>query len=362
MKLTVNWICELSSHYNDFLFNKLEKDGKINLKVYYVHKQLKSHPWKIFNRNYDFDFFNQKTIIDWKLIFKSIFKRNEIFVIGGWYSITMILIILTRIIFNSKYVIWTDTPQIKKNIGFKNKVRNYWIKYVLKNAFSVWGTGLSATNNLKLMGASQKHTFNLPYFTDIDIFKPIEKEREKKEIVFLSSGRLTNKRKGFDLALEALGMLNIKYPAVKFSYHIAGTGPDYKLLVEQCKKYNIEELVKFVGWLDLDDLIGFYEKGDYFLHPARYEPYGVAVIEAMASGLIVVGSDVTGAVIDRVQDGVNGFIHKDNNVENLFLKLIKLTSLSNDSIDVMRKKSIEVSSEWKLEKGTKLIYQYLCVE
>jgi glycosyltransferase involved in cell wall biosynthesis len=60
-----------------------------------------------------------------------------------------------------------------------------------------------------------------------------------------------------------------------------------------------------------------------FSPPARTEPYGVSVLEAMACGAIVVASDQTAAALDRIDNGVNGFLHASNDVNGLSSRIIQ---------------------------------------
>jgi glycosyltransferase involved in cell wall biosynthesis len=362
MSLRVNWICELPTHYNDFLFNRIKKDGRIDLNVYYLHRQLQSHPWKSHKRDYKYAFFYNFLGVDWKITLKSAINRKELFIVGGWYNRTMFLIILFRILLNGKYIIWTDTPRLSSKKGVINIFRSWWVKVVLVNAYNVWGTGISAINNLILLGAPKYKTYNLPYFTDSEIFNSREPISKLGELIFLSSGRLNNSHKGFDIAIKALGLLHMRMPNIKFKYLIAGVGDDLHNLINLCKENGIGEFVEFVGWLDINELEKFYKKGHLFLHPARYEPFGVAVIEAMASGLIVFGSDVTGVIIDRIIDGVNGFIHLNEDYEDLYKKINAFLTTSSNYQETLYSNSIAKSNEWTLDKGVNLIYKYLCVE
>jgi starch synthase len=64
-----------------------------------------------------------------------------------------------------------------------------------------------------------------------------------------------------------------------------------------------------------------YSEADVLLHPARCEPYGVVVLEAMASGLTVIASDATAAAVDRIEGGVNGFLHISDDGDDLALRI-----------------------------------------
>jgi len=97
------------------------------------------------------------------------------------------------------------------------------------------------------------------------------------------------KRKGLDLAAEIVLKLGTVRPDLEFL--IAGPTPE-----------NIRHL--FTDWninyrlLGEVDAAGFYPNIDLLLHPARQEPYGMVVAEAMAAGVPVVLSSNCGVVAD----------------------------------------------------------------
>jgi glycosyltransferase involved in cell wall biosynthesis len=138
-------------------------------------------------------------------------------------------------------------------------------------------------------------------------------------------------------------------------YRIAGVGSDLEILKEMTLNLNLSNHVEFVGWLESYELPEFFSNGHYFLHPARYEPFGVSVIEAMAAGLIVIGSDVTGAILDRVVHDESGFIHISGSKESLFEQIEKIMQLSNNEILIVRKNSMEMSNKWNIGAGIKII-------
>lgn len=63
-------------------------------------------------------------------------------------------------------------------------------------------------------------------------------------------------------------------------------------------------------------LIGLYQNSDLFVLPSLGECFGIATIEAMATGLPVIASDV-GGVADIIEPGRNGFIVPSNDVAAL---------------------------------------------
>lgn len=70
-------------------------------------------------------------------------------------------------------------------------------------------------------------------------------------------------------------------------------------------------------------LVGAYHRASVFCLPTRFEPYGVAFIEAMHFGLPCVGTDAW-AVPEMIQDGVTGFTVPVDDVDALADRLLRL--------------------------------------
>ena len=142
MSIKLNWICELPTHYNDMLFNEIAKNQSIDLTIYYMLKNLNTHPWKNSLRNYSFNFYKRFIYVDWRLLVKALTESKSIWIIGGWFDITSLLIIFFRSLFGWNYVIWTDTPDIRnRKKSLYNISRAILLKHILSKAKFVLGTG-----------------------------------------------------------------------------------------------------------------------------------------------------------------------------------------------------------------------------
>jgi glycosyltransferase involved in cell wall biosynthesis len=353
------WICELPSHYNDFLFNELHKNNI--LEVYYMKISLSSHPWKTtVDRKYDLRQYNKVLGMDFNLIVKS-FDPKSVFIIGGWFDLTAIAIIFVRLLLGYKYIIWTDTPNMSKpRNNYFSFLRNFIIKKIFNNARYILGTGKMALKHLKSMGAQEDKLVDFPYYVDCNLFSPpnLSSVEKNYNYTFLSSGRLINSQKGYNVSIKAFAKVVIKYPELPLKYLIAGTGPDLKILTCLVESLGISNKVHFLGWLEPHSLPDFYKSGLFFLHPAFFEPYGVAVLEAMASANIVIGSNQTGAIIDRINNGFNGFIHEtgnENQIYNTICSLLEDQVFSSKISVESRKTALSAPIQSALDKINKLI-------
>lgn len=95
---------------------------------------------------------------------------------------------------------------------------------------------------------------------------------------------------------------------------MVGEGPEKEPAEELCRKLGIEDKVVFFGNSEEIDKILCYS--DLFLLPSLTESFGLAALEAMASGVPVISSN-TGGIPEVNVHGVTGFLSKVNDVEDM---------------------------------------------
>jgi len=103
---------------------------------------------------------------------------------------------------------------------------------------------------------------------------------------------------------------------------IVGDGPARSDLEEALRGSS----VTFTGYLQGVALAEAYASSDLFVFPSRTETFGQVVLEAMASGLAVLGFDADG-VRDLVRDGETGRLVQDDAFTREFLMLMDTPQL-----------------------------------
>ena len=81
--------------------------------------------------------------------------------------------------------------------------------------------------------------------------------------------------------------------------------------------------VTFTGYLEGDALSRIYASSDVFVFPSRTETLGNVVLEALASGLPVIGAH-EGGVPENVRDGVNGLLFEPGDADALAARILEL--------------------------------------
>ena len=119
----------------------------------------------------------------------------------------------------------------------------------------------------------------------------------------LFTGRLRY-YKGIDTLITALGNL----PGVHLN--IVGEGPMREVWATQAAEMGLSERVHFLGEVDDAELPDIYRQADLFVLPcnARAEAFGSVLLEAMASGLACITTEVGSGTSWVVQDGVTGLV------------------------------------------------------
>ena len=172
-----------------------------------------------------------------------------------------------------------------------------------------------------------------------DWFEVKRKEDKKKQLVFW--GRMAD-QKGIPELLEAFKY--VRQENKEFNLLLIGGGPcqpQYEQLAEELK---VRENVSFVGWKDGKAIRDIAAESLLGVFPSRIESFGLAIAEAMATGLPVVATRV-GALHEFIEDETTGLLVESGNIKELSQKLLsainsqaKMEALGNTAKDSIRKK------------------------
>ena len=126
--------------------------------------------------------------------------------------------------------------------------------------------------------------------------------------VLLAVSRLT-RQKGVDVAIRALPALPSDTVLV-----VLGEGPERSALTRLAQELRLEGRVFLPG--RVPDVAAWLRRADLFVHPARWEGFGLAVLEAMLAELPVVASNVS-SLPELIVNGESGVLVAPNNAAEL---------------------------------------------
>ena len=137
--------------------------------------------------------------------------------------------------------------------------------------------------------------------------------------------RLVHQKKGQDLLIRALAIVNAPPNAPKLTIDFVGEGPSLGYLRACANEHGVEEFCRFLGVKSRSEVYASLCKYDILVQPSRYEGFGLTVAEGMAAKVAVVVSDVDGPM-EIINRGEFGHFFKSGDAESLAATLNKVIS------------------------------------
>jgi glycosyltransferase involved in cell wall biosynthesis len=194
-----------------------------------------------------------------------------------------------------------------------------------------------------------KTVFNIPYFCDLAPYEEARRRRlvpEDAAVNILFSGQLIE-RKGCDLLLKAFAEVASRYPRARLI--MLGSGPE-RTVLEGMVPDALRDRVIFLGHREPHEIPDIFAAAHVFCLPSRHDGWGVVINEAIGAGLPVVVSEAVGAGHDLVRDGVNGYLIRTGDHEQLAEALGRIVG------DVQLRERLAAASggmarNWGLDEG-----------
>lgn len=211
-------------------------------------------------------------------------------------------------------------------IKFKNKLLNIWgsdvynfpksnmfnRKVLIKNLKAYKGiasTSYCMANETRKYLHPNCYIYITPFGVDVDLFKKINYCKKDNKIV-LGIVKSLEYLYGIEYLIRAFKELELLLDNETFNkleLKIYGKGSLTDELMQLTQELNIQNKVKFEGYIKNNDVPMVLNQMDIFIVPSLEESFGVAALEAMACEIPVIVSDADG-LKEIVQDNENGFV------------------------------------------------------
>lgn len=176
-----------------------------------------------------------------------------------------------------------------------------------------------------------KMIYPCPAIQSLEINKEKSEQFKKKynpegKKIILSCGRLVE-RKGQDMVIRAMKTVLEKIPNAL--YLIGGKGDYEKKLKNLVNSLELNDKIKFIGFVDEGDLPYLYNLCDVFAMPSRQlkngdvEGFGMVFLEANLFNKPVVGGN-SGGIPDAIIDGETGILVNPTSADDIARAIIKL--------------------------------------
>lgn len=301
----------------------------------------------------------------WSLIVTVLSSRRQRVLFIGYTETSFRLLMLICWLVRRPFLYWTDHPQETAETGVRRWLRavSYWI--LRTGAERVLVVGRHTIDWFKARGFPSEGLENFPIFIDLPARDRYPAEtccaiREKYgvhgDFFFFVSGSRLIREKGFDVLIDGVAQLPAAY-RLKMRVLIVGKGPERTALEQQASSLGLSELVRFEDWLSAPDFEAVVAASDAFVHPSRFDAFGGGTLVAMAVGVPVIGSDGAGAVVERVEEGLNGYIFPKDSHEALAHCLICFMSADAAQRRALKQAARLTAENWAPETGARRLHQ-----
>lgn len=253
-------------------------------------------------------------------------------------------------------------------IGIKKKDLYHTVIY---NKIDYWVSPLEWLKNQVLELTNMKpekivvipHGFDAKKFSEERISK-IEARKSfglKQDEFYLGILGRIDIKKGQDFLIKAVNVLNNqrrqKVNLVIGGEPTEGEGRDYyKYLNNLTEEFKVEANVKFAGFIE--NTSSFYRALDVFVMASESETYGLVTLEAMASGVPVIGTN-RGGTKEILDSGELGYLFEPDNIGQ-FCDIIEKIKNENCNLKDITTKAKEISiSKYSKEKQCELLEQLI---
>ena len=346
MNEEILWLAVTPTPYNNFLFDSIWKQRPGSLRVLFSSRGIPDGTWD-----------PPKPLPSWwggyygggrpnfNIVRKVMRSQATFTVVAGWNDWTRRIALVALFLFRKPYIIWTDTPHCTATT--KHKVRNFVVRQLAGRAVAVMGTGRTGVDALRAMGVPSDKIVNFPYWVPLPT-KVSYGTKSPETVRFCCIGRLV-RQKNFSCAIQALAL--IREGSARLD--IIGSGPELETLEGIAKQKGVEKQVRFVGFLDNMGVARYLrDESDCLILPsAGPDPFGVVIAEAMAFGLPVIGSQLCGAAVDRINDSENGFLLPTPVTAELLAERMREFVRDPGKISTMGRAARRTAEEWPVERG-----------
>lgn len=177
----------------------------------------------------------------------------------------------------------------------------------------------------------------------LDKIRIPQKERRKHSL--MTAGRLWfDKRVNWIIEAAVIAKRQIS----DLTLDIYGEGDDENILRELINKLNCGDYVHLCGFQKLDEI---YQNYEVYVSASYGETFGITLLEAVGSGLPIIGFDRPYGIQNFVDEGENGFRISDISVNGLADGIIRI--FTEAKLEEFRKRSYEKAQDYLEDKVAK---------
>ena len=238
--------------------------------------------------------------------------------------------------------------------------KSAWMRWVTgytlkRSAFFASDANISRDKAISFGMDPQKMVI-FPWGTDIEHFTPINLQPAEPSTFTLFCSRTWESIYGVDVLAKAFVKVASVNPDVNLI--LLGGGSLGVKIRQILVNGDVLDRVHFGGHVTQADLPRWYHMADLYISPSHVDGSSVTLMEALASGLPCLVSDIPGNR-EWIEDGVNGWLFRDGDVDDLAEKILYAVRnrKSLPKIGEAARRTAEQKADWKKNFG-KLLEAY----
>jgi len=307
----------MPSFYQNDLFRALAKMSEIDLEVIFARRLAQDRTdlgWETNVDGFSSSYLSPLNPVG-DACQRAVRQRRRIHIVNGvWGEMSFAAALTVLAAVRSRYAIYSEAPSPLDNRSMaKRLVRSAFGSVVARRASGWFPVARLGAEFFRSIGAVWENIYPFGYFRSASLppATVMRPEADRREVVYVGQ---VIERKGVDLLLDAMLPLFDRYPTLQL--HLVGIGGMTGPLRATVAGTPAAEKVTFAGVVSSIDTPAVIARSDVLVLPSRWDGWGLVVNEALSQGVPVVVSTRCGAA-DLVQDGVNGFVFKSEDVAGL---------------------------------------------
>jgi L-malate glycosyltransferase len=232
-----------------------------------------------------------------------------------------------------------------------------WVtRYTLKRSAFFTSDAKVSCNKAVAYGMDPRRTVIIPWGVHLEKFVPKKADVVKGSSVTLFCNRTWEAIYGVDVLAKAFVKVAAENPRINLI--LLGGGSQGGRIRQILMKGGVLERVHFGGQVSQVDLPRWYHMADLYISPSHVDGSSVSLMEALASGLPCLVSDIPGNR-EWIEDGVNGWLFHDGDVDDLAAKISSAieSRKSFKKIGESARRMAEEKADWEKNFG-KLLETY----
>ena len=228
----------------------------------------------------------------------------------------------------------------------RNPLWRWMTRYTLKHSTVMIGDCETIRKLAVSYGMKSDRIVTFPWGVDLDKYKPLSEPKPPKPEFTLLSTRSWEPIYGVDILAKAFTIATRAHPEIRLI--MLGNGSQAGTLRNIFMRYGVGDRIFLPGQMNQNELPRFYHSADVYISASHSDGTSISLLEAMASGLPVIVSDIPGNK-EWVSHGKQGWLFPDGDINALAQTIIDAFE-NREKLPQMGKAARELAeqrADWK---------------